>query len=201
MCFFFLSQIVFFWTLLARHISQFFDKYKELKPKPAPLSQYEIESRQTTLSKQEEDQIKEIFDLFDTDGGGTMDRQELAVAMCALGLQNDLDSKVQENMLSTIDSDGSDNISLEEFKALMMGELTMSDPVEEIKAIFMGICMMHPSDPGYINLLKLRLAAQEYHVKLSDQELALMVEEVDNDGSKTVDESEFIRIMTLSTWF
>jgi Ca2+-binding EF-hand superfamily protein len=157
------------------------------------------------LSDQEEAQIKEIFDLFDTDGGGTMDRHELAVAMCALGLQNGKDMKSQqlshENMLSTIDSDGSDSISLEEFKSLMVGELTMSDPLEEIKVVFAGICTMDPSDPGHINLHKLRLAAQEYHVKLSDHELGMMMDEVDHDGSKTVDEAEFIRIMTLSTWF
>ncbi len=32
-------------------------------------------------------QIKEIFDLFDTDGGGTIDRRELDLAMVALGFQ------------------------------------------------------------------------------------------------------------------
>ncbi len=32
-------------------------------------------------------QIREIFDLFDTDGGGTIDRGELDFAMSALGFQ------------------------------------------------------------------------------------------------------------------
>jgi Ca2+-binding EF-hand superfamily protein len=32
-------------------------------------------------------QIKEIFDLFDTDGGGYIDRRELDLAMVALGFQ------------------------------------------------------------------------------------------------------------------
>jgi Ca2+-binding EF-hand superfamily protein len=157
------------------------------------------------LSQQQADQIKEIFDLFDTDGGGTMDRQELAVAMCALGLQSSTDMKSQhlsnEDIISTIDSDGSNSISLEEFRSLMMGELTMSDPTQEIKAVFAGICSMDSSDPEHITLVKLRLAAHEYDVKLSDHELTMMMDEVDHDGSKTVDEVEFISIMTLSTWF
>ena len=134
-----------------------------------------------------------------------MDREELAVAMCALGLQGSSGANPQhqssENMISTIDSDGSNSISLEEFKSLMMGELTMSDPVQEIKAVFAGICGMDSSDPGNVNLTKLRLAAHEYDVKLSDHELSMMLDEVDHDGSKTVDEAEFIRIMNLSTWF
>jgi Ca2+-binding EF-hand superfamily protein len=29
----------------------------------------------------------------------------------------------------------------------------------------------------------------------------MMMDEVDHDGSQTVDEVEFIRIMSLSTWF
>jgi Ca2+-binding EF-hand superfamily protein len=199
------TQVVFFWTLLARQISQFFDKHQELKPKLLPPSQYEMESRQTTLSQEQTDQIKEIFDLFDTDGGGSMDRQELAVAMCALGIQNMRTSPGQhpsnELMLRTIDLDGSNTVSLDEFTALMNGELTMSNPLQEIRAVFAGICNMDSSDPGQINLLKLRLAAQEYEVKLLDHEITLMMDEVDDDGSKTVDEAEFIRIMNLSTWF
>ena len=197
--------MVFFWTLLARHISQHFDKHQELKPKPLPLSRGEKESRQATLSQEQADQIKEIFELFDTDGGGTMDRKELAIAMCALGLQSDNHSPAQkvsnDKMLDRIDSDGSNNISLEEFKSLMMGELTMSDPLDEMRAVFAGICSMDSSDSGQINLLKLQLVTQMYHVKLSDHELNMMLDEVDNDGSKTVDEVEFMRIMALSAWF
>ncbi len=196
-------QIVFFWTLLAREISQFFDKNPELKPQATPLTKEEVESRKAMISDEEVNQIREIFDLFDTDGGGTMDRQELAVAMCALGLQSKESQELQANasLLDTIDSDGSNSISLEEFKSLMQGELTMSDPLEEIKAVFVGICNKDTSDPGQINLVKLQLAAHEYHVKLNDKELNMMLDEVDHDGSKTVDEVEFIRIMTLSTWF
>ena len=164
-----------------------------------------MESRQATLTEEQAEQIKEVFDLFDTDGGGTMDRHELAVAMCALGLQNGKTNQAQrqshESMLRTIDLDGSDTICLEEFKSLMKGELTLSNPLQEIRAVFAGICSMDSSDPGQINLLKLRLAAQEYEVKLLDHELTMMMDEVDDDGSKTVDEAEFMRIMNMSTWF
>ena len=136
-----------------------------------------------------------------------MDRNELAVAMCALGLQNrdGRTSQAQkvsnEVILNTIDSDRSNSITLNEFQSLMKGELTMSNPLQEIRAVFAGICSMDPSDPGQINLMKLRLATQQYRVKLYDHELITMMEEVDDDGSTTVDELEFIRIMNLSTWF
>jgi Ca2+-binding EF-hand superfamily protein len=198
-------QAIFFWTFLSREISQFFDKHPELKPQVDAPSQDEIVSLHTTLSQQQSEQIKEIFCLFDTDGGGTMDRTELAVAMCALGLQSGRTNQAQklsnERMINTIDSDHSNSISLSEFQSLMKGELTMSNPLQEIRAVYAGICSMDSSDPGQINLLKLRLATQKYQVKLYDHELIVMLDEVDYDGSKTVDEVEFIRIMNLSTWF
>jgi centrin-1 len=58
-----------------------------------------------------DDQIQEIceaFDLFDTDGSGTIDAKELKVAMRALGL----DAKKDEirRMINDIDKDGSGTI-------------------------------------------------------------------------------------------
>ena len=45
---------------------------------------------QITLSEAEEAQIREIFDLFDTDGGGSIDKRELEIAMIALGFQSEV---------------------------------------------------------------------------------------------------------------
>jgi Ca2+-binding EF-hand superfamily protein len=161
---------------------------------------------EATLSDEQLQQIEEIFNLFDTDGGGTIDRRELHIAMCALGLQNaNLKGKrlrhASEQLLDVIDSDGSDSVSLEEFVKLMKGELLMTDPLEEIKIVFAGLCGMEASEPGVINFNKLRIASQRFSVRLSDKELQMMVEQVDNDENATVDLMEFIRVMSLSTWF
>ena len=42
-----------------------------------------------TYNKQEDEilEIKEAFDLFDTDGGGTIDPKELKAAMTSLGFE------------------------------------------------------------------------------------------------------------------
>ena len=73
------------------------------------------------LSAKQEQQLTEIFDLFDTDGGGTMDRDEFRVAMFALGFQGraslgDAGRSVGLNQVGAL--------TLEEFMALMKGELT-----------------------------------------------------------------------------
>jgi centrin-1 len=199
-------QIIFFWTLLARQISEFFYEHPEFRPAVMPSIEARKQSPHIGLSQQQEDQIKEIFDLFDTDGSGAMDRRELTMAMFALGFQTvGKDGKAHqqfdETVFNPLDTDCSNTISLDEFKSLMVGEFSLSDPINEIKSVYLGICGIHPSDPGHINLIKLQLATQKYHVRLSDHELVMMMNDVDHDGSQTVDEEEFIRIMGFSPWF
>ena len=70
----------------------------------------------TCLERKQEEQkqeIREAFDLFDTDGSGTIDAKELKVAMRALGFE----PKKEEikKMIADIDKDGSGTIDFEEY--------------------------------------------------------------------------------------
>ncbi len=88
------AQLVFFWTLVARHIARCFDSRPHLRPRPLvasaiPDADADTGSRvgQLELSEEQEAHIREAFLLFDTDGGGTIDTRELSFAMVALGFQ------------------------------------------------------------------------------------------------------------------
>ena len=43
--------------------------------------------KRTELTEEQKQEIKEAFDLFDTDGSGNIDAKELKVAMRALGFE------------------------------------------------------------------------------------------------------------------
>jgi centrin-1 len=43
--------------------------------------------KRTELTEEQRQEIKEAFDLFDTDGSGSIDAKELKVAMRALGFE------------------------------------------------------------------------------------------------------------------
>ena len=43
--------------------------------------------KQKELSEEQKNEIKEAFDLFDTDGSGSIDDKEMKVAMRALGFE------------------------------------------------------------------------------------------------------------------
>jgi hypothetical protein len=83
------QQAVFYWTLIVRHLSRHFENYPDTRPAPTPLADAlsTANYKRTALSSAQSAQIQEIFELFDTDGGGCIDQRELQFAMTALGFQ------------------------------------------------------------------------------------------------------------------
>ena len=61
--------------------------------------------------RRQKQEIKEAFDLFDTDGSGSIDSKELKVAMRALGFEPKKE-EIQK-MISDVDDDGSGTIEYE----------------------------------------------------------------------------------------
>jgi Ca2+-binding EF-hand superfamily protein len=128
-------QVVFYWTYVARHICQLFDCNPSKRPKVA-AAQDTKDDHHISLSKAQETQISEIFDLFDTDGGGTIDRGELDFAMVALGFRNRNSNGggEAEAAMEEIVADGT--VTKEEFASLMMGQLSGRDPKETLRSVF-----------------------------------------------------------------
>ncbi len=161
-------QVIFYWTLVARHLSHCFDLNPKLRP-PRQSRQGGTDPSnhpQISLSDTQQNQIREIFDLFDTDGGGTIDRKELDFAMVALGFKSKKNKNQQSwtNMESIL-ADGT--VTLGEFNQLMMGEVNGRDPMEETLQIF--VVLSRPDgerkNDGLITLNKLEAACKEFEVR------------------------------------
>ncbi len=198
-------------------------RYFDINPKARPelkLLEEPRVSRQISLSLQQEARILEIFELFDTDGGGTIDRHELSAAMYALGFKENTqtrrtwrsssrrgENKGQEQHAWAGQAQvGNLQINVEEFTALMKGEINGRDPLEEIRAVFAVLERQDgPTDPlaGFVTLSKLRRACKEFQLLLTDEELLLMIDSVQADGGCNggVSEKEFSLIMERSIWF
>ncbi|XP_027700855.1 centrin-2 isoform X1 [Vombatus ursinus] len=142
------------------------------------------------LTKDQKQEIREAFDLFDTDGTGTIDVKELKVAMRALGFE----PKKEEikKMISDIDKDGSGKISFSDFLAVMTQKMTEKDTKEEILKAFR---LFDDDETGKISFKNLKRVARELGENLTDEELQEMIDEADRDGDGEVNEQEFLRIM------
>ena len=70
-----------------------------------------------------------MFDLFDADGSGMLDEEELADAMVVLGLGVDTDvgnqRKEVRRLMERVDSDNSRTVDFEEFQSLMQESIAL----------------------------------------------------------------------------
>ena len=104
------------------------------------------------LSKEEIEEIREAFNLFDTDGSGSIDPRELKSAMQSLGFEAKNATIYQ--MIGDIDKDGSGSI---DFRVLMM-TAKMSD--KDSKRIFEGFNLFDEDKTGKITLKNLKRVAR-----------------------------------------
>lgn len=135
-------------------------------------------------------EIKEAFDLFDTDGTGVIDVKELKVAMRALGFE----PKKEEikKMIADIDKEGSGTIDFDDFLSIMTLKMSEKDSKEEILKAFR---LFDDDCTGKISFKNLKRVAKELGENLRDDELQEMIDEADRDGDGEVSEEEFLRIM------
>jgi Ca2+-binding EF-hand superfamily protein len=209
------SKVVFFWILLVRHIMLYLNNNPDQIPKFKSEAWVSANSKSLQghieLSVQEQQQIKDIFDLFDTDGGGSIDSEEMDAAMFALGFQplsgrnrDEISSQAQE----------SKQVTLKDFTSMMKGELMIASPLDTIWAAFASLSresncdqVQAPTKPaaceelGTVTLEGLRRACREFDVLMNDAELQDMMGTVDMDSNGSVDREEFMRIMHHAPWF
>ena len=90
--------------------------------------------REKGLSQEQIEEIREAFNLFDTDQSGSIDYRELKAAMRALGFE--VKKEELKKMITDIDADGSGQIEFPEFLEMMTGKMGDKDTKEEINKIF-----------------------------------------------------------------
>merc|ERR1712139_192330 len=88
----------------------------------------------TELTEEQKQEIREAFDLFDTDGSGSIDAKELKVAMRALGFEPKKD-EIQK-MISDVDDSGDGEIDFDEFMVMMSAKMGEKDSREDLIKAF-----------------------------------------------------------------
>ncbi|CAK4072137.1 unnamed protein product [Aphanomyces euteiches] len=158
--------------------------------KPGTASGAAAKNKKFELTEEQKQEIREAFDLFDTDGSGTIDAKELKVAMRALGFE----PKKEEikKMISDIDKDGSGTIDFTEFLEMMTSKMSEKDSREEILKAFR---LFDDDETGKISFRNLKRVAKELGENMTDEELQEMIDEADRDGDGEINEEEFLRIM------
>ena len=143
------------------------------------------------LTEEEVEEIREAFNLFDTDGSGTIDPKELKSAMQSLGFEAKNATIYQ--MISDIDKDGSGAIDFEEFLDMMTAKISDKDSKEDIQKVFN---LFDADSKGSITLRDLQRVAKELGETMTEAELLEMIERADSDADGNISAEDFFNILT-----
>ena len=152
--------------------------------------------KRTELTEEQKQEIKEAFDLFDTDGSGTIDAKDLKVAMRALGFE----PKKEEikKMIADADKGQGGVIDFTDFLDMMTVKMAERDPREEMLKAFR---LFDDDETGKISFKNLKRVAKELGENMTDEEIQEMIDEADRDGDGEISEEEFMRIMKKTNLF
>ncbi|RCV36700.1 hypothetical protein SEVIR_8G003000v4 [Setaria viridis] len=144
------------------------------------------------LSKQQIEEFREAFSLFDKDGDGTITSKELGTVMRSLG-QSPSEEELQD-MVKEVDADGSGAIDFQEFLTLLARQMREANGADEDE-LREAFRVFDQDQNGFISRDELGHVLQNLGERLSDDELAEMLREADVDGDGQINYTEFAKVM------
>merc|ERR1719398_346472 len=142
------------------------------------------------LDDEQKEELREAFNLFDTEHSGTIDARELKAALRALGFE--VKKEDVRRMLSDVGKDPTQPIDFNDFQEMMRGRMPDKNSRAEIDKVF---ALFDEDETGKISFRNLKRIAQELGESLTDEELNEMIEEADRDGDGLINPDEFYRVM------
>lgn len=132
------------------------------------------------LTKEEEKEFREIFNLVDRDKGGSISKSELAQLMDTLAInasQQEIDL-----MIGEIDKNNDGEIQFEEFVAVMSRKVQATYTAEEVKNAF-KVFEGNNSPPGMIKIEDLERALTVYGAdRLTQEQVADLIAQIETNA-------------------
>merc|ERR1712077_32152 len=148
----------------------------------------------TGLATDEIKCLKVCFDLFDTKKVEFLSADDLGEIMRAMGFRPT--EEELKDLLAEIDEDGSGEIEFAEFCQLCATFLVEDPDMETMKRELKDAFRIYDKEGnGYITTETLRGLISELLAPLTEEELEGILEELDEDGSGSMDFDEFCEMM------
>merc|ERR1711973_465239 len=148
----------------------------------------------TGLAADEIKCLKTCFDLFDTKKVDFLSADDLGEIMRAMGFRPT--EEELKDLLAEIDEDGSGEIEFAEFCQLCATFLVEDPDMETMKRELKDAFRIYDKEGnGYITTETLRGLISELLAPLTEEELEGILEELDEDGSGSMDFDEFCEMM------
>ncbi|GLG93259.1 Troponin C, isoform 2, partial [Gryllus bimaculatus] len=138
--------------------------------------------------------LKKAFDAFDSEKSGSISTNMVEDILRLMG--QPFNRTILEEMIEEVDADKSGRLEFEEFVTLAAKFIIEEDAEAMEKELREAFRLYDKEGNGYIPTACLREILHELDDQLTDEELDMMIEEIDSDGSGTVDYDEFMEMMT-----
>merc|ERR1712018_679755 len=164
------------------------------KPDPYEGIDFEEISEATGLAVDEIKCLNVCFDLFDTKKQDYLSADDLGEIMRAMGFRPTEEELV--DLVAEIDEDGSGQIEFPEFCQLCATFLVEDPDIETMKKELKDAFRIYDKNgEGFITTETLRELIGELLAPLTEEELEGIIEELDEDGSGSMDFDEFCEMM------
>jgi len=145
-----------------------------------------------TLTDFQIDEFREAFRVFDIDGSGNIDKDELRKLMASVGQMPD-DNELEE-MVRIADADGSGEVDFYEFVALMAHK--MADPANN-DAVSSAFQLFDQNHDNTIDAQELGAFMMNVGEPATWEDVNTVLREVDQSGDGIIDISEFTKMVLL----
>ncbi|XP_053625969.1 troponin C, isoallergen Bla g 6.0101-like [Plodia interpunctella] len=148
------------------------------------------------LDKTQLQLLKNAFDAFDHEKKGVISTDMVGTILEMLG--HELDEGTLKEIIDEIDQDGSGELEFPEFCQLASKFLTEEEEDDEamVQELREAFRLYDKEGNGYITTDVLKEIFRELDNTITADDLDTMIDEIDSDGSGTVDFEEFLEVMT-----
>ena len=148
------------------------------------------------FTDQDEHEFRTVFEIFDTDGGGEIEENEIRMVFQSLG-QNPTQEEVKQ-LIETVDEDGGGAVDFEEFLVLMAKQMRIEqDREEELIAVFRQFDL---DGDGKISAYDLIEIFKQMGEKIEFNEANKMIKLCDKTKKDNfIQFSEFVKVMMYDT--
>ena len=136
------------------------------------------------------EEFKQAFALFDKDGNGHVDANELGQVLASLG-QIPTEDELKR-MISEVDGDMNGTIEFAEFLQMMKSKMSKKENEEEIQEAFNAFDV---NKNGIINAKSLQKAFKSMNETFTDEEIKEMINVVGNGGEVNFNQFKNMMLM------